>query len=282
LVAACALAVGISGCIDYLSVEGGASMPVVLGVVLAGADSVFVLVGRAGPGTATGPEHDATLTLGSRWGSVPMVESDESPAVCGSEWDFSCYVAALPGPLEPGQTLTLVGTLFSGAKVEAATTVPAVPGVRVSGHAGGGTVRWVERFDTALLIEVPAGDGRIALHDSIVPATWWRDGERRVCPARVTSPPWNFDLRALSTFTPPYLYLAGPECDGVPVVDWDSLEAPMSFLGYDANATRWYGQRGVFWPDEGDGGGIEGALGVFGSATPVDFLLHITARQAAP
>lgn len=281
LAAASTLTVGTSGCIDYLPVEGGSSVPVVLGVVVAGADSAFVWVGSAGPGADLEPAPGTVLFLTSDWGEVPLAETGADR--CGSEWALSCYVARLPSTVVPGQRLALDGTLPSGERIRAETVVPETPDVRIAGHPAGGTVPWVERFDSLLAIGLPPGDARIALRDSVVPATWWRDGERRVCPALVSSPPWGFDLRAYPTISgPPSIYLDDPACDGVPVVDWDSLTAPLSFLGYDANATRWYEQHRVFWPDEGDDRRVEGALGMFGSATPVGFLLHITARQAAP
>lgn len=273
-----------AACIDYLAIDGVGnqeSVPVLLGLLTAGEDSVFVALGRSGPGTATGPEPGASLALTTPAGVFPLVEVDPEGLACGVPDGFSCYVAELPIPLAPGDSARVRGTLIGGTEVVAATQLPPAPPVRLAGHPPGDTVRYVDRSDQEPVLEVASGGDWVSLRDTAFAVTWWRDGEQGVCPSPIYFlAGWNLRVPLFSG--PPAVTLNDPRCDGLPLTDWDSLAAPVVFLGFDAHASRWYEQTGELWRSEGDRWGVEGAFGFLGSATPAAFVLHLTARPTSP
>jgi len=270
-------------CVDYMpiGVPGEESFPVVLALVQAGEDSVFVALGRSGPGTTGGPEPGADLELVTAAGTVPLRQVDPAALACHAPDGFSCYVAALPAPVAPGDSARLTGRLAGGAAVVAATRVPDVPPLRLDGHAPGDTVRWVDRLGQPPVLEIPPGSGRIAQRDSVLQTTWWDGAREEVC---TQAPPLNplIDLRGGIYFGPLVLLLSDPVCDGVRRTSWDSLATSITFLGFDANATRWHRREPEFWRSEGGRWGVDGAVGFFGSMTPAVFTLRVLARSTQP
>ena len=271
-------------CVDYVAIDGipdEAPVPVVLALLVAGDDSVFVSLGRSGPGTASGPEPGASLTLVTPAGRVPLREVDPLALACGAPDGFSCYVAVPPEPLAPGDSVRAEGTFAGGGEVDAATLLPQVPPILLDGHTPGDTVRYVDRSGQEPLLEVAPGPGWVTLRDTVFSVTWWKGGEGGSC----SLPAYHLarrNLRGDFSLGPSRLGLNNPFCGGEQLLGWDSLAAPVVFLGFDVHATHWYEQRGEFWRDEGEAWGVEGALGFFGSATPAVFMLHVTARPSSP
>lgn len=277
------LAAGLaSACVDYLPIDvvDGESVPVVLALVEAGQDSVFVALGRSGPGTAAGPASGATLALTTPAGVTDLREVDPVAFDCGVPEGFSCYVGALPAALAPGDSASLSGVFAEGEQIAAGTRIPDVP-VRLDGHAPGDTVRWVDRIGEAPILELLPGSERISQRDSVLDATWWDGGEQGACPQPAPFNP-RFDLRGGIYFGPLHVLLADPRCDGVQRTQWDSLSTSLVLLGFDTNATEWYARDGTFWRSEGARWGVEGALGFFGSVTPGAFVLRVVARSVQP
>jgi len=267
-------------CTRYIDEPGGAAVPVVLSIVVAGADSAFVALGRSGPGTATGPERGAALSLEARGRTLPLAEIPGEGSFCGGPDGFTCYVSALPEPLASGDVVLLRGTLSSGEEVHGSTQVPPVPPVEVGFHLPGDTVRFTEGAATPPTLLVRGGTGRVAGRDTMAMASYWAGGSRSVCSVRVLFPNPRVDLRALPSQAAWPVSVSAPVCGGRAVTEWDSLTAPLVVLGFDAHATAWYDTDGEFWPAEATTRGVQGAVGVFGSATPASFVLHVTARSA--
>jgi len=268
-------------CTNYVDEPGGAAVPVVLSIVVAGADSAFVALGRSGPGTTTGPERRAALSLEARGRTVPLAETPGEASFCGGPDRFTCYVAALPEPLAPGDVVLLRGSLSSGEQVRGSTQVPPVPRVEVGGHVPGDTVRFTEGSTTPPRVLLQGGTGRVAGRDTMAAASYWAGGGPSVCSVWILSPTPLVDLRALPSSSVVQVSLSAPVCAGQAVTEWDSLTAPLVILGFDAHATAWYDTDGEFWPTEATTWGVHGAVGLFGSATPASLILHMTARRAA-
>jgi hypothetical protein len=117
----------LAGCIDHLPLENQRETIVLIGVVVAGADSVFIALGRTGSAIAVAAESGAHLTLTIDGLDQPL---EEGPAgACGGPTEFTCYRAGLDGRARPGNTLRLRGTLASGVELQGDALVPDVPNI---------------------------------------------------------------------------------------------------------------------------------------------------------
>ncbi|MGI9037851.1 MAG: hypothetical protein ACR2GQ_03215 [Gemmatimonadota bacterium] len=265
-------------CQRIAPLEPDGTTRVLIGVVVAGADSAFVSLGRVSGNRNVTPERGARLELsigdvedgGTDPGGGPVVVFEEgADGACGILSGFTCYRARLDGAAEPGARLVLRGALASGDSVRGTASVPSIPSITLEGAGTGDTVRAGPRTKFVDILGVDDEPGRIAGADRVVDATLWVGPQELTCPVRVASPIPEFDLRR--SFLPT-AGLSPPDCPG-PVV-WDSMAASVTLLGYDENFTAWTevssngGTQAAF--------GVEGLDGVFGAATPRTFVMIVT------
>lgn len=270
LIAAFGFLLASAACERVVSVEPGGSATVLVGVVVAGADSVFVRAGRIEDGTERHPEPGAHLTVDVDGLSVVL---EEGPAgSCGVPDPFSCYRGHLPARPETGSRVVLEGELASGRPVWGEALVPPPPPVTAEGAGPGDTVRAgpvrMARVQLLGLLDAPF---RVTVADTAVTATVWAGTEALACDVRLPGPPPDRDLRrvlgaALSSHP--------PRCPD-PEMAWDSMAVPVTLLGYDASFTAW--SAAPFQPQAGTTTyGLDGAQGVLGAASPRSFVLVVT------
>lgn len=258
------------GCERTVPVEPTGTAVALVGVVIAGADSVFISLGRARGAEVLLPEPGARLEIST---ASTIVRLDEDPGeACGILREFSCYRGRLGGLVEPGNVVALEGTLASGRQIGGAAIVPPLPDISADGAGPGDTVRagpWEEARPEILgLIDEPF---RVAAADTVASATVWAGEQRLNCRVRLPGPPPGFDLRRGFQAV---LAVDAPSCLEADGVAWDSMAVPIVLLGYDANFTAWAGDL-FLSPDEGPAG-VQGVQGVFGAATPRTFVLVVT------
>ena len=270
-VCAAALAVAATACTDVTDVSPEGRALVLVSVVVADADSAFVMLGRTEPGMLQFPELGAQLVLEIDGTERTLVEGE--PGTCGEPRPFQCYRAHLGGAADPADEVVLRGRTASGIEIEGRSRVPEVPPITFETAGPGDTVRGVPLAGTSPgpeMLGLDDVEGWLAPADTLVLATVWTPGGTRTCPVRVVTPT-ALDLR----FAPRVSAgVAAPECgDGEPLA-WDSMAAAITFLAYDENFSAWAAAGPDVGLDEASFG-IAGARGVFGTATPRRFLLIV-------
>lgn len=245
---------------------------VLIGVPVAGADSVFVLLGRSPLGAPAQPFEGARLEL--MVGSS-VVRLEEGPlGACGPPEGFSCYRGRMERGLLPGRRVTLGGTLPDGRLVSGRAFAPLVPTVDVSGATQGDTVRFESPDAPPAVIEgLNDATGRITISDLPRIATIrMSDGSVRRCDGPEFGVLERLDLALFTTSPslPPLL----PGCIGAETPEWATVTYPVTFLAYDENFTRW-ARAGPLLPEGSGSFGVDGVSGVFGAATPRAFTVVI-------
>lgn len=268
------LVVATAGCVNYITSLEGEATPALFGIVVAGADSVFLAVGNSGPGFATAPEPGARLVLTTPGGAVALTESPD--ADCGVPSSYTCYSADLLEAVPPGAVVGVSGTLASGMAVSGEARTPDTPKILVGGRTPEETVRTTSFAENPPTLDAGDGPARFVLAKSTLDASVWTPDGLRHCSLEVDFPHAGLDFRMLSAS--PGLVVEDPRCEGQQLSAWDSASATLTFLAYDENVAGWYSTRGGVPPEE-VAWGVEGALGLFGAATPARFTLLVEPRR---
>jgi hypothetical protein len=259
-------------CTSVSEVDVPGTATVLIGVVAAGADSVFVTIGNTF-GSSLTPEPGALLSLSGHAFEVMLDEREQGE--CGGPIEFSCYAAAVEPPVKPNQLVRIQGRLPDGREISGETVVPGPPLVTVEGALAGDTIRYGSvqaRQISPEILGTRDEPNRLGVAGPLVTATVWSGSQNRRCSVAVLPPP-NIDLRD-PQFTRIGMRIHAPVC-GEPTAAWDSMAVPFTVLAFDDNFTEWAAAEPG--GPAGDGSfGVSGLHGVFGSATPRTFIVIAT------
>jgi hypothetical protein len=280
-VASCLVPV-LSGCErDPVRVERGRPLALVQGVVVAGADSVFVRASRMKVSGREGPLPGASLTLAGPGDRETPLE-EVGGGACGMPTEVTCYRGPLPASLGTGDRIGVIGTLPESGAVEGGALVPPAPEVLDSAGrrlTPGDTLRTALQpllyYPVARIpLEVLSPDTHLPSRN--YPVEVWLDREGTLaegCVARV-----RFRIPPGSTDGVPTLQIDEPLCPGPSHGEgWYAATLRLLFLRYDRAFADYLEANLSLDPLPAVMGSVNvtGVHGALGAATPLEVTVRI-------
>lgn len=298
---ALALAATAAACGDFVRppvfVPGDPDHLLVHAVLRAGSDSAAVWLSRTGNVQMGIPVSGAQVRLGGSAGEAVLREVPQGSAPCTPVPAFpdpfqgvpgGCYVARVPGGVRPGAEYQLDVQLPTGERARGRTVVPLPPVVQAPAEGLRLPARRGE-FDGSLTAREPltlrwTASGRVTLAASASRA-WFSPAAAAPCYANLLRPDGGDppvylpeDLQADSADIRPQTGGCSVDPQTRPLAA-DSVEVAVGITVYDSAYYTYLREWSNGIPARDASAGLEGAYGVFGSATTATRRLRLVPQQ---